>query len=175
MMRYKHIIPSFLSFLRVLFAACLPFYQERYWLFFIAAAALSDFLDGWLARKWHVESWQGGLIDAAADKVFILVTLSVFVVADKFSLWWIFPVIVRDIMVAVTVMYAVFKREWDAFKDMDARVSGKLTTCGQFILFGVVLLFPEKTFYVLILASCFSIAAGLDYGRLFYQALRKQS
>ncbi len=172
-MRYKYLIPSFLSILRVLFAVYLPFSQEKYWLFFIAAAALSDFFDGFFARRWHVESWQGGLVDAASDKFFILVTLSVFVVADKFSLWWIFPVIVRDVVVSITVIYAVIQREWSAFKDMDARVTGKLATCGQFILFGAVLLFPEKTLYALILASFLSIFAGLDYGRLFCRALKE--
>ncbi len=173
MMRY--LIPSLLSSLRILFAVVLPFFPERYWLVFICAAALSDFLDGWLARRWRVESWQGGLVDAAADKVFILVTLIIFVQTDKFSLWWIFPVIVRDIMVAITVVYAVFQQRWAAFKDMDARVSGKLTTCGQFALFGIILLFPDKALYVLVLASCCSIAAGVDYGRLFYKALRKKT
>lgn len=174
-MRYTTVIPTVLSSFRILFALALPFFPERYWLIFIAAAAVSDFFDGWLARRWHTESWQGGLIDATADKVFILVTLSVLIFADKFSLWWIFPVIVRDIMVAVTVMYAVLKREWHAFKDMDARVSGKLATCGQFALFVVVLLFPTHTMSVLVLASCFSIFAGLDYGRLFFTALVKKS
>ncbi len=171
-MRYKYIIPSFLSSLRIVFALLLLFFPERYWLVLIVLAAISDFLDGWVARRWQVQSWQGGLVDAAADKIFILVTLSVFVVADKFSLWWIFPVIVRDIMVAVTVVYAITQREWAAFKDMDARISGKLTTCGQFTLFAVVLLLPGKALYALVLASFCSIIAGFDYGRLFYQALR---
>jgi len=171
MMRYRFVIPSLLSFFRILLALSLPFFQERYWLFFIATAAVSDLFDGWLARKWHVESWQGGLIDAAADKVFILVTLSVFVFTGKFSLWWIFPVIVRDAMVAVTVLYAIYKKEWVAFKDMDARILGKLATCGQFFLFAVVLVWPDLAFYGLVIASCFSIVAGLDYGRLFFSAL----
>lgn len=114
-------------------------------------------------------------MDAAADKIFILVTLSVFVVSDKFSLWWIFPVVVRDIMVAVTVVYAVTQREWAAFRDMDARISGKLTTCGQFILFAVVLLLPEKALYALLFASFLSIVAGFDYGWLFCRALRDKS
>jgi cardiolipin synthase (CMP-forming) len=173
--RYKYVIPSFFSFLRLLLSVLLPFSPEHFWLLFIVAAALSDFLDGWLARRWQVESWQGGLLDAVADKMFILITLSVFVIADKFSLWWIFPVIMRDMMVAFTAGYAVFHRKWEAFKDMDARVSGKLTTCGQFILFVIVLLLPEKAIYILALASCCSIIAAFDYGRLFYQALRRQS
>jgi cardiolipin synthase (CMP-forming) len=172
--RYNYIIPSLFSFLRLLLSIFLPFSPEHLWFPCIIAAALSDFLDGWLARRWQVQSWQGGLLDAVADKMFILVTLVVFVNAGKFSPWWIFPVIMRDMMVAFTVGYAIFHRNWKAFKDMDARVSGKLTTCGQFVLFMVVLLLPEKAIYILALASCSSIVAALDYGRLFYKALCKQ-
>lgn len=174
-MRYQYFIPSLLSLLRIALAVCLLFLPERYWLFLIALAALSDFLDGWFARRWHCESWQGGLIDAGADKVFVLVTLLAYVVSDKFSLWWIFPVIVRDIVVAITVLYTISQRRWEFFKDMDARLSGKLATCGQFLLFAFILLFPEKALYVLILASFFSIVAGVDYGLVFYRALKNRS
>ena len=83
--------------------------------------------------------------------------------------------IVREITVAITTLYTVFHKKWEAFKEMDARISGKLATLGQFVLFLVILLFPEKAMYVLILASCCSIAAGIDYGRLFFKALRRQS
>jgi len=170
----KHVIPSLFSFCRLLFAVLLPFSPEYLWLPFIIAAATSDFLDGWLARRWQVESWQGGLLDAIADKMFVLVTLLVFVANDKFSLWWIFPVIMRDLMVAFTVGYTIVHRKWEAFKNMDARVSGKLTTCGQFVLFIVVLVLPEKAVYVLVLASCCSIVASFDYGRLLYKAVCKK-
>ena len=174
MTRLARIIPSALSILRIPLAVCLPLVPERYWLILIAAAAGSDFVDGWLAQSWRVTSWQGGLIDAFADKVFILVTVAVYAKTGKFSLWWILPVVVRDIMVAVTVLYALVRREWAAFKEMDARISGKLTTCGQFTLFAVVLLFPQQTFSVLLLASCLSIIAGCDYGWLFYLAVRNR-
>ena len=175
MRRYTYIVPSFFSLIRLLLAIFLPFFPERFWISFIIAAALSDFLDGWLARRWQVESWQGGLLDALADKMFALVTLCVFVAAGKFSPWWIFPVMVRDMVVAITVSYTVFRKKWEAFKDMDARVSGKLTTCGQFVLFVVALRFPENAMPFLVLVSGCSIVAGLDYGRLFCQALRRQS
>jgi cardiolipin synthase (CMP-forming) len=172
--RYKYIIPSIFSFLRLFLSVYFPFSSERFWLLWIIAAALSDFLDGWLARRWQVESWQGGLLDAIADKLFIIVALVVFVSAGKFSLWWIYPVIIRDLVVGFTVCYTIFHRNWKAFQDMDARVSGKLTTCGQFVLFIVVLLLPEKMVYALILASCFSIVAAVDYGWLFFKALKRQ-
>jgi phosphatidylglycerophosphate synthase len=172
--RIKHVIPSIFSSIRLLVAVVLPFSDEHLWLLFIISAGISDFLDGWLARRWQVESWQGGLLDATADKMFVLVALVVFVIAGKFSLWWVFPVLMRDIIVAFTVGYALVQRKWGAFKKMGSRISGKMTTCGQFLLFIVALVFPEKTIIVLVLASICSIAAGLDYGRLFYQAVCKR-
>jgi cardiolipin synthase (CMP-forming) len=167
----KQIIPSLFSFARLLCAVFLPFSPDYLWLPLIFAAAISDFLDGWLARRWHVESWQGGLVDAISDKLFVLVALFVFVANGKFSLWWIFPILMRDLMVGFTVGYAVAHRKWEAFKDMDARASGKLATCGQFLLFVIVLVLPEKAVYMLLLVSCCSIVAGFDYGRLFYKAI----
>lgn len=175
MRRYLYVIPSLFSLLRLVLAVCLPFSPERFWVYLIIGAALSDFFDGWFARRFHVQSWQGGLLDGLADKVFILLTLIVFVLAGKFHLLWILPVMIRDMIVGITVFYVIFCKRWQAFKDMDARISGKLTTGGQFILFIVVLLFPEKTLYALLFASCCSIAAGLDYGWLFYRALSRQS
>ena len=175
MRRYSYAIPSFFSLIRVILSVCLLFSPETSWIYLIVAAALSDFFDGWFARRLHVQSWQGGLLDAVADKIFVLFTLSVFVFAAKFPLWWIIPVMIRDMTVGITVIYVIFRKKWQAFKDMDERISGKLTTFGQFALFIVVLLFPDKTFYVLIFASCCSIVAGFDYGRLFYRALMRQS
>jgi cardiolipin synthase len=175
MNRFTYAVPSLFSLTRLILSACLPFTRESVWVYLIFAAALSDFLDGWLARRLHAQSWQGGLLDAAADKIFILLTLTVFVFAGKFSFWWIFPVMIRDVIVGITVYYLIYRRKWQAFKDMDARVFGKLATIGQFSLFLVVLLFPDKTLYALIFASCCSIVAGLDYGLLFYRALVRQS
>ena len=40
-----------------------------------ALAALTDWLDGVLARRWHVTSDWGRILDPVADKVLVLLTL----------------------------------------------------------------------------------------------------
>lgn len=175
MIRLKSIIPSVLSGTRLLIAVAFPFSPEKIWIGLIIAAGLSDVLDGWLARKWNVTSWQGGLIDAIADKLFVLTVLVVYATSGKFSPYWIPLVISRDLLVLFTAVYIAATRLWGAFKKMNAKVSGKMATAGQFILFFTVLLTPENTGYALLFASFCSLFAACDYGRLFSKAIVERS
>ncbi len=171
----KQIIPSFLSTLRLIAALAFPFCPESFWGWLILGAGTTDILDGWLARRWKVESWQGGLIDAIADKLFVLAVLAVFVTRAKFSFLWFPLVISRDILVAFTAIYVAAIRRWDAFKKMGARASGKLATAGQFVLFMTVILTSDNVFPALIFASFCSLAAAIDYGMVFSRAFAAHS
>lgn len=175
MAHYKALLPSIISVIRLFLALALPFCPERTWFWFVLGAGISDVVDGWLARRWKVESWQGGLIDAIADKVFVLTVLIVFASEGKFAPFWIPVIIARDLMVLLTALYAAGCRDWGSFKTMNVRVSGKLTTGGQFAFFVIVLLLPEQTGYGLFIVSFCSITAAVDYGRLFIKVLARQS
>jgi CDP-diacylglycerol--glycerol-3-phosphate 3-phosphatidyltransferase/cardiolipin synthase len=167
-------IPSLLSGFRLLAAVAFPFCPELYWPWLIVVAAVSDVLDGWLARKWKVVSWQGGLIDAIADKLFVLTVLVVYAVAGKFSPLWIPAVIARDLLVLATFIYVILLRDWESLTRMQARLSGKLATGGQFVLFLVVAALPDATFHALLFASSCSVLAAGDYGLLFARTLRNR-
>ena len=67
--------------LAVIFFACLSWYQYEgrghstllSWAFFVGLVAIStDFLDGYLARKWKVESRFGRVVDPFVDKILVL-------------------------------------------------------------------------------------------------------
>ncbi len=165
-------IPNILSTFRLLLAVFFPWSQEQEWIWLIIAGGASDFLDGWIARKWKVESWQGGLLDAIADKLFVLSVLVTFALANKFSAWWIPGVIARDLIVTVIAVYVIYCRSWAAFKEMDASRSGKIATACQFLLFLVVPLFYDVTLYFLMLTVLFSVLAALDYGTQFTRAFK---
>ena len=165
-------VPNTLSSGRILLACLFPFVPENLWLWLVLGSGLSDFLDGWVARRWQVQSWQGGLLDGVADKLFILCVLITFITAEKFSAWWLPALLARDLLVAFTAIYAVFTRSWKAFKKMEARWSGKTATFGQFFLFLVVLLFPEGIWFALYCAALLSALAACDYGYLFLLELR---
>ena len=124
-----------LSILRLILACFFPFSPEWLWIWLIIGGGCTDFLDGWIARRFNAASWQGGLLDAFADKTFMLAAIITFTAAGKFSPWWIPVVIARDLTVAGAAGYAAFCRLWGSFKKMEARWSGKLATAGQFFLF----------------------------------------
>jgi CDP-diacylglycerol--glycerol-3-phosphate 3-phosphatidyltransferase/cardiolipin synthase len=164
-------IPNILSSLRLLLALLFPLLPEGLWIWLVLVGAGTDFLDGWLARRFQATSWQGGLLDAVADKAFVLSVLLTLASAGKFSLWLVPALLARDIMVAVAACYAMFLRLWDAFQKMEARWSGKIATAGQFFLFVVALVWPAALAPVLMMAVLASVAAALDYGLLFGKAL----
>lgn len=65
-------------------------------------AALSDGLDGWVARRTGTESALGALLDPIADKILIGAYLIVYAVIAEFSLFIAIPVaviVVRDLAV----------------------------------------------------------------------------
>jgi len=171
MRRLAVIVPNLLSFLRLVFAIVFPFCPERAWVWLVMGAGVSDTFDGYLARKWNVETWQGGLLDGVADKLFVIIALSTLVGAAKFSFWWVPVVIARDLVVAGTAVYAAVCKLWSSFQEMEVRLLGKMATGGQFLLFFVALLAPQKTLIVLWLAGALSLLAAFDYGYLFFVAL----
>jgi CDP-diacylglycerol--glycerol-3-phosphate 3-phosphatidyltransferase/cardiolipin synthase len=117
-------VPNILSGLRLLLAFVFPFVPESFWLWLVIASACTDFLDGWIARRWQVSSWQGGLLDAVADKAFVLVVLLSMAGAGKFSFWFVPAIIARDLTVAFVAGYAFSLRLWHSFQEMDARWFG---------------------------------------------------
>ena len=54
-------------------------YRSSYWLFWAvsiyAVICVTDFLDGWIARKLNIESDIGKILDPLADKILVLVFL----------------------------------------------------------------------------------------------------
>ncbi len=168
-------IPNILSAFRLGLAIWFPFSPEHLWIWLVIGGGLSDFLDGWIARRCNVTSWQGGLLDAAADKLFVLSVLTTYVFAGRFSGWWIPAVIVRDLTVVFIAAYAALTGAWDSFRKMDARWSGKLATAGQFLLLVVTAIIPEPVVSVLYLTALVSFIAAIDYGRKFLKGLRLRS
>lgn len=105
----KRNIPNLLTMLRLVLAAAffaiLAIYQfdnDQYTLLLPAivlfiAAAITDAMDGYYARKWHVESKFGRIMDPFCDKVLILGALC-FLAGPSFA--YLMPVFDEDNMYA---------------------------------------------------------------------------
>ena len=62
-----------------------------------ALAAITDQLDGWLARRWRVESAFGKIADPLADRLMIDVAVVLLVVYDRLP-WVALVILLRDVL-----------------------------------------------------------------------------
>lgn len=62
-------------------------------------AALTDLLDGYLARRWKITTTLGAFLDTVADKVLVAGTLIALVEAEATSTWVAFIIIGREIAI----------------------------------------------------------------------------
>ncbi|HYH07367.1 MAG TPA: CDP-alcohol phosphatidyltransferase family protein [Thermoanaerobaculia bacterium] len=103
-------IPNILTGLRLLLVPCFLGASMRglYAVAFVifVTAAVTDILDGWLARRWNVRSKFGALFDPAADKTlmvcgFLYYTLAHDLPRGGIPGWLTFTVFIRDFLIAV--------------------------------------------------------------------------
>ncbi|MDH4262141.1 MAG: CDP-diacylglycerol--glycerol-3-phosphate 3-phosphatidyltransferase [Spirochaetia bacterium] len=73
-------------------------------------AAVSDFLDGYLARKLSQDSKFGRFLDPLADKMLVIATLLAFTMLDnQVSMWMVITIIGRDMIVTLMRYLAIRK------------------------------------------------------------------
>jgi len=98
-------IPNMLSMLRL---AAVPVFlwlllsnQNGAALILLASAGLTDYLDGFFARKFNQVTRLGQLLDPAADRLYIISTLIGMTVAGHVPLWLTLVIVARDVMLLV--------------------------------------------------------------------------
>jgi len=104
-------LPNILTILRLLAApgvVIMFLYFHRPWadwfaLVLFIAAALTDFLDGYLARAWKQESKLGAMLDPIADKAMVIIALVVITGFSGMNPWILLPatvIIFREVFVS---------------------------------------------------------------------------
>ncbi len=161
-------IPNLLTVLRVLLIPIfiLLFYLPFYWSYMAASAvftvaALTDWLDGYLARRLEQSTPFGAFLDPVADKLMVAVAL-VLLVEEHSNLWLTLPaaiIIGREIVVSAL-------REWMAELGARAQVAvsnlGKWKTAAQMVALVILLANPpQPTIWVGLGYALLIVAAGL--------------
>lgn len=172
-------LPNVLSGMRILLV--LPFawcvlegnFVAALWLFVVAA--LTDGLDGWLARRFGWQSQLGGLLDPAADKLLVAVSVSLFAWLHLVPVWLALVVLGRDVVIVLGALYFRWRIgpvHWGA------SMAGKVSTAAQLSLILAVLVLAgpalawasdaqtliEIGVRVLVFAvAALALTSGLDY------------
>lgn len=134
-----------------------------WWLFGLAAA--TDWVDGFLARRWAAVSSFGKLADPLADKALVLGALVVITVAGEVHWWPLVLLVVREL--GVTFGRLAVARD----VVIPASRGGKLKTLLQVAAL-LVLLFPGAPaavdavgWWLLVASTVVAVVTGIDYAR----------
>lgn len=99
-------------------------------------AAVTDWLDGWLARKWNQTTAFGAFLDPVADKLMVAAALVVLVQFGRADAIAAFIIIGREITISAL-------REWmakiGASKSVAVSYVGKLKTAAQMVAIPLLL------------------------------------
>jgi CDP-diacylglycerol---glycerol-3-phosphate 3-phosphatidyltransferase len=134
----------------------------RWWaLGIFAFAALTDSIDGWVARRLMAVSRWGQLADPLADKILIIGSLSVLAWLGELPWWAVGVIVLRE--VAITVQRSVLVRRGYV---MPASVFGKAKTVSQVIavtLFLLPVVGEGVAMAALWVAIVLTVLSGLEY------------
>ena len=147
------LIPNFLSFLRILLV--LPIiYSLQSELYLLAAflfflSSMTDFMDGYLARRYELESELGAFLDLIADKILVVTILVwlVFIYANQALTILSILIILREIIITSFRYFLVLNNADSNL--IKANKYGKFKTAFQFFSIFLLILSPfNNNFYL---------------------------
>jgi len=135
---------------------------------------LTDFFDGYLARKYHQVTQNGAMLDHVADKFLLYSTLIALVATHKLYFFWAIIWIGREFFI-MTLRQIALENNFS----ITVSSYGKLKTVMQIGCLAFVILNPHHTYYVsaftwnvtelilLAIATALSIGSAYNYFSLF--------
>ena len=124
-------------------------------------ASLTDFLDGYIARKYHQVSDFGKFLDPLADKLLTIAAMVMFCEWGQIPAWALMVVLTREFAVTGLRLVAVGKGSVIA-----AGWSGKIKTASSMIGLCVLMVFPCITWLSWIVIGIIVITtvySGIEY------------
>jgi cardiolipin synthase len=173
-------VPNQLTFLRLGF---LPFFVIAVWysrydwaLGLLLAAAVSDLLDGLLARRLRQTSALGAYLDPIADKLLLSTSFLVLALQKKIAWWLTILVLSRDVIILVTSVVIVLALGARRFAPS---IYGKLTTFAQVIFIFFVIATEAVNYRVLDLfesilvyaVAALTVTSGVHYSLIIARRL----
>jgi len=184
----KKQIPNILTVIRIFLAIfCTYFAFQKMWtlsLIFFMVAGFTDFLDGYLARKWKTESNFGRILDPIADKVLILGVLF------SFSMKEVVPFLFTGIIAFREILLTVIRLILAPKKVIIAAVpSGKFKTFfqgGSLLTIYLILIFFKQLqayvtegtlktiiYFLLLFVVLVTLYSGIDFFIRNKRAIKK--
>jgi CDP-diacylglycerol---glycerol-3-phosphate 3-phosphatidyltransferase len=140
----------------------------------MAVAVFSDFLDGYLARRWEITTVLGAFLDSIADKLLVAGALYGLVGVGRAWAWAAFVIVGREI--AVSGLRGLAAMDGAV---VHPSIWGKLKANVQYLAILLALLRTESTYgglypdeWVMIGAVAVTVMSGVEYFARFARVLR---
>ena len=171
-------IPNLLSifrmtaFLPVIILFSFEYYITSFFLF--TAAAWSDFLDGFLARRYNITSNLGSLLDLLADKVLVssILIFLVFFSGNVYLLILTIIIILREILISSLRLFLVSNGV--KISKITPDRYGKLKTFLQMLSLSLLLIYPlfgniffTGVLILLLISTSLSIISFINYLKIW--------
>ncbi len=162
-------LPNFLTILRIfavpifiIFASYDVMLGSNYVaLIIFVLASLTDWFDGYLARKNKQVTNFGKIIDPLADKLLVITALLCLLERGMVSVWVITIILLREFLISGVRISAAAEGNVIA-----ASMWGKVKTVWQFIAIIFALFFTQPNIYIDIamwIAAVLTVVSGIDY------------
>lgn len=157
-------------------------------------AAITDWYDGWLARKFNYITEWGKFLDPLADKILTSTVFIAFAFVGVLKVWMVVLIIIRDLFITVLRMYADYKKvsfttsysaKWKTFLQMAflyyllliyTLQTVEYIYSGNEKLF-YTLLDPQVIYFTMLIITIFTVFTGVTYiisnRKLIVQLFRK--
>jgi CDP-diacylglycerol--glycerol-3-phosphate 3-phosphatidyltransferase len=141
-----------------------------------AIAAATDWIDGYLARRWEVTTKLGSFLDTTADKLLVTGVLIALVAVERASPWVSVIIIGRELM--VLGLRGVIAAEGTV---MQPSIWGRLKTSVQFLAILLAILRPGDEVagayideWAMLAAAAITVGSAIDYFSAFSGSLRER-
>lgn len=173
------LLPNVLSALRLPLALAFPFVIENHHaaLTVLVAAALTDVLDGWIARRSGQVTALGAVVDPIADKVFATTVVITLLVHHDLPLWALPALLAREILEGPLVLWVLVSRSFRGARKAaaQANIPGKLATAVQFVAVFSAIAMPYLRDVALVAAAVTGCLAGVSYWHRELDRLRQST
>lgn len=163
-------VPNLITCLRIIltpiFVIALLQDADRLALAIFGLAALSDGVDGFVARVFNQKSVLGAYLDPLADKFLLVAAFAVLAISGRLPSWLAVTVIARDILILAGLMIILLG---GSKPFIHPSLLSKLTTCLQILSILAVLTACSFDFTLVFsgllfrLTGLFTVASGLHY------------
>ncbi len=163
-MQFKFNVPNKITIIRIslipLFAVILLVdipYKNVLSAFIFGMLSVSDFLDGYFARKKKQVTEFGKLIDPIADKLLISIAL-IFLIGKGVELWMAVVIIAREVIITAIRIYLIPSK-----LIVPASNFGKAKTVVQSVAIVFVLLELPLSWHAMVAAVLLTVVSGAEY------------